>query len=211
MSHAETWTNKDGRSAELELVKTTGEADTLAGEFRMANGKVVTLKATDLDAASAKKLADAKAKAAAPVVNQPVNKSVFDEVLDGDLLLLEKKKLKKYELTAKPKKYYIFYYTASWCGPCHQYSPTLVDFYKRNKNENFEIVLITSDSEENAMEDYAAEMKMPWPQLELKKVKKFESKFPHDVNSIPSVITCDLEGKIVSKTTDLRALADLVK
>jgi len=47
------WTSKDGRTAQLELVKTTGEGDDLAGEFRMKNGKTVTIKMADLDETSA--------------------------------------------------------------------------------------------------------------------------------------------------------------
>ena len=31
---------------------------------------------------------------------------------------------------------------------------------------NFEIVLISSDRDENAMEEYAKKNKMPWPQSE---------------------------------------------
>ena len=63
---------------------------------------------------------DASATAAKP--------SVFDDVLDGNLVKLEGKSLKKFEQTKRPEKYYVFYYTASWCGPCQQFTPSLVEF-----------------------------------------------------------------------------------
>jgi nucleoredoxin len=202
----ENWTNKDGKTAQLELVEVTGEADAKEGVFKMRNGRKVNIKAVDLAEADAKRLAEWKPAAPEAAAGEP---SVFDEVLDGNLVILDGKKFSKHELTAKPKKFYVFYYTASWCGPCQQFTPSLVDFYNKNKNENFELVLITSDDSEDAMEGYAKDKKMPWPQLKQSEVATFEKKFDHGVSGIPSVIICDLEGKIVS--TNGRDLAELEK
>lgn len=210
----EAWTSKDGRSAQLELVKTTGEGDDLAGEFRMKNGKTVTLKISDLNEESSAKL---KTVAAAPAKDgaaaEEGGASVFDDILDGNLVKLDGKKLKDCKDFVKPTKYYIFYYTASWCGPCQQFTPTLVTFYNETKpnNNNFELVLITSDQDEDDMKDYAIKKNMPWPQLEMSKVEKFEKKFDHGVTGIPSVVVCDLQGKIIAKTTDLNQIKNLVK
>jgi nucleoredoxin len=204
----ENWTNKEGKTAQLELVEVIGDADAKEGVFKMRNGRTINIKAADLSEADAKRLEEWNAADAEPEAPASVP-SVFDDVLDGNLLMLNRKKLKKHELTSKPTKYYVFYYTASWCGPCLKFTPDLVDFYDRNKNENFELVLITSDDEEDAMEEYAADKKMPWPQLEHAKVKDFKRKFKHGVSGIPSVIVCDLEGNIVSKNG--RNLAELKK
>jgi nucleoredoxin len=208
----ENWTSKDGRTAQFELIKTTGEGDALTGDFRMKNGKTVSIKAVDLDEAGAAKLKEAAAvvaKAAEP--QGPV--SVFDEILEGNLVKLDGKKLAKCKDATKPTKYYIFYYTASWCPPCQAFTPSLVKFYEDNKADNptFELVLITSDRDEDSMEQYATDKKMPWPQLSLGDVGKFSKKFDHGVSGIPSVVVCDLEGKIVAKTRDLNELKKLVK
>ena len=209
LSHAsfEKWTNKDGKTAELELVKVVDKDGEKAGEFKMRSGKSVTLKASELSEESAGKLA-AWAPPAPVVTGKP---SVFDSVLDGNLLKLDGKSLKKFALTERPKKYYVFYYTASWCGPCHQFTPSLVAFYNKQKNDKFEIVLITSDQEEDAMEGYAEEMKMPWPQLKLKEAAKFKKEFEHGVSGIPSVIVCELDGKKLGNFRDLAELEKLVK
>jgi hypothetical protein len=62
------------------------------------------------------------------------------------------------------------------------------------------------------MEEYAAEKKMPWPQLKLDQVDDFKKDFKHGVNGIPSVIVCDLEGKNLGNfRSDLNKLAELVK
>lgn len=203
----EKWTNKDGKTADLELLKVIEKDGEKAGEFKMRNGKTVTLKVSELSEDAAEKL-EAWEPPAAVVEGKP---SVFDEFLDGNLVKLDGKSLKKYEMTERPKKYYVFYYTASWCGPCQQYTPSLVEFYNENKSDNFEIVLITSDQDEGAMEKYAADKKMPWPQLKLKDAQKFKKEFDHGVTGIPSVIVCDLEGKNLGNLRDLAALEKLVK
>jgi thiol-disulfide isomerase/thioredoxin len=204
----ENWTNKEGKTAQLELQEVTGEDDAKAGVFKMRNGRKVTIKAADLAEEDAKRLAEWKPAAAEPevVAGKP---SVFDEVLDGNLVILDGKKLKKHDPTAKPTEFYVFYYTASWCPPCQAFTPSLVNFYNKHKNDKFELVLITSDGDAADMEGYAADKKMPWPQLKHSKAKSFKGKFDHGVRGIPAVIVCDLEGKIVSR--DGRNLAELEK
>jgi hypothetical protein len=44
----ENWTNKEGKSAQLELVEVIGEVDTKEGVFKMRNGRNVNIKAADL-------------------------------------------------------------------------------------------------------------------------------------------------------------------
>ena len=61
------------------------------------------------------------------------------------------------------KKYIVFYYSASWCGPCKKFSPQLVEFYKKSKKENFELVLVSSDRSEKAMYAYMKSAGMTFP------------------------------------------------
>lgn len=212
LAHAEfrTWTRNDGKTAELDLVSVTEANGEKSGEFKMRDGRSVTLKASGLTAADAEMLAEWKP--AATAATNAAAASVFDEILDGNLVKLDGKSLKTFKDLKKPTKFYVFYYTASWCGPCQQFTPSLVEFYQKNKNDKFELVLITSDGEEGDMEDYAASKKMPWPQLKLKKADDFKKQFKHGVSGIPSVIVCDLEGKIVTANgRDLNALGTLLK
>lgn len=207
----EPWTNKEGKTAQLELLEVTGPEDAKAGIFKMQNGRKATIKAADLAEADAKRLAEWKPAAAEPE-GPKSEPSVFDEIFDGNLVKLDGKRLKKHESSSKPTKYYVFYYTASWCPPCQAFTPSLVDFYDKHKNENFEIVLITSDKSEDDMEKYAADKKMPWPQLEQSKATSFKKKYNHGVRGIPSVIVCDLQGEIVSRDgRNLAALEALIK
>lgn len=191
----EDWTNKEGKTAQLELVEVIGEADSKEGVFKMRNGRMVNIKQADLAEADVKRLADWK-PAAAPASGAA---SVFDEALDGNLVILDGKRLKKHELASKPTKYYLFYYTASWCPPCQAFTPSLVKFYQANKpnNDEFEIILVTSDSEEKDMEKYAISKDMTWPHLKLSKADKFQKKFNHPGGGIPNLVLTDLEGKLI--------------
>jgi thiol-disulfide isomerase/thioredoxin len=205
-----TWTRNDGKTAELELISVSEVDGEKVGQFKMRDGRNVSIKASTLGEADVKRLVDWKPAPDPSAAAGPT--SVFDEILDGKLVKLHGKSLKSLKDFQKPAKFYVFYYTASWCGPCHQFTPSLVEFYEENKNENFEIVLITSDKEESAMEEYAAEKKMPWPQLKFDQMESFKKKFTHGVTGIPSVILCDLEGKVLGNFRgDLNKLAELVK
>jgi len=192
----ENWTNKEGKTAQLELVEVIGEADAKEGVFQMRNGRKVNIKQADLAEADAKRLADWKPAAPEAPAAEP---SVFDEALDGNLVILDGKRLKKHELASKPTKYYLFYYTASWCPPCQAFTPSLVKFYKANKpnNDEFEIILVTSDRDEEDMEKYAISKDMTWPHLKLSKVEKFQKKFKHPGDGIPNLVLTDLEGKLI--------------
>jgi nucleoredoxin len=138
-------------------------------------------------------------------------KSAFDEMLLGNLVRLDGRRLKSCDDATRPKKFYVFYYTASWCPPCQQFTPRLVEWYEANKNDQFELVLISSDRDEDAMEDYAKDKSMPWPQLAFDEVEDFKDAFEHGVRGIPSVIVCELDGTVLGNyRSKLDALSELV-
>ena len=201
----ETWTNKTGLKAELELVSVTGSAGEKTGTFRMRNGKTVQIKAADLSPADAERL-DAATPAATPApasdksAETPAaegGKSVFDSYLDGGLSKLNGKKVERLKDWSRPAKYYVFYFSASWCGPCHKFTPNLIEFYNNNKNADFEIFLTSHDSDDKDLEKYVKELNQPWPFLKVSKTAKFEKAFKFDVTSIPTIIICDPQGTVI--------------
>jgi thiol-disulfide isomerase/thioredoxin len=54
------------------------------------------------------------------------------------------------------------YFSASWCGPCRQFTPELIKFYNQMKknNKNFEIVWISRDRSPQEFLEYFSQM--PW-------------------------------------------------
>lgn len=209
----EMWTNKDGRKAELEFVGKAEKDGEPAAEFRLRSGQKTVLKVSDLDEADKAKLETLLASAPAAGAATPQGgKSVFDEALENKLVKLDGDSIKKAEDVAKPTKYYVFYYSASWCGPCQAYTPSLVKLYNKIKPDNpkFELVFVSADRDDKSMEGYMKDKKMPWPALKLSAVGGFEKKFDHGVRGIPSVVVCDLEGKIVVKTNGTAELEKLL-
>jgi len=200
----ETWTNKEGNTAKMKLVEVVKDGDKAIGKFELENGKSVSLDADTLSEESTNRLLEWK-----PVLE---NQSVFDEMLDGNLVMLDGKEFADHALTQRPEKFYVFYYTASWCPPCRSYTPELIKFYERakKKNNNFELILVTSDRSPDAMLKYAVDAKMPWPHVSFDAARDVRAKLNHGVTGIPSVIVCDLEGNVISRDRNLENLQSIL-
>lgn len=199
MADFRTWTNAEGKQAELDLYDVTERDGEKAGRFRMKNGQTVVLKVSQLNAEDGKALSEW-----AP--------SVFVEDFDGNLVILNNGRFEEVRSHTAPNKYYVFYYTAYWCPPCRAFTPSLVSWYNKNKNDNFELILITSDNDKSDMLTYAKDKKMPWPQLSFTKAKGFKKKHKHGVSGIPSLILCDLQGKVLGNyRSNLDALTQMVR
>jgi thiol-disulfide isomerase/thioredoxin len=70
----------------------------------------------------------------------------------------------KITVNLKEKEYVLIYWSASWCGPCQQFTPKLVEFYNQNEGgKKFEVVLMCLDHTAEKMASYMKAKKMPWP------------------------------------------------
>lgn len=192
------WTRNDGKTANLKLIRVANDEGVLEGVFEMRNGREVTLSGDDLIAGDRQLMKDFREEAVEPEAVGDTE-SVFDELLDGNLEKLEGRRLRRYQAELKPTKYYLFYYTASWCPPCRKFTPSLVDFYEdtNEQRDEYEIILISSDRDEDAMEEYAKDKSMTWPHLKLSKVERFRKKVKHPGGGIPNLVLTDLEGNLL--------------
>lgn len=86
-----------------------------------------------------------------------------------------------------------------------------MDFYTANKNSTFQIFLISRDQEDSDLEKYVKELKQPWPFLKVSKTAKFEKKFAFGITSIPSIVICDPQGKVINKGNAGLMLGELQK
>ena len=92
------------------------------------------------------------------------------------------------------------YFSAHWCGPCRQFTPVLVDTYKRLKSQGkpFEIVFVSSDNSEADMYKYMNEAGMPWYAVPWKGSIANNLKSKYGVRGIPTLIVVDQDGKTIS-------------
>lgn len=101
---------------------------------------------------------------------------------------------------------------ASWCGPCRQEMSNVKDAYTRyHAAYGFEIVGVSFDSNQAAWANGVKQLGMTWPQMSDLKGWKTQANDVYGVNSIPSNILLDPNGKIVASDLRGQALQDKLK
>jgi len=115
--------------------------------------------------------------------------------LRGDLLGQSGEKVSPQVLEGK---FVGLYFSASWCGPCRAFTPSLIKFREAHK-ENFEVVLIGADGSSKAQANYMKKYKMPWLALKNQSREATEIRKSLQVPHIPFLVILDPGGKIVSK------------
>ena len=98
-------------------------------------------------------------------------------------------------------KYIAFYCGAGWCGPCHRFTPELVKFYNEMKPKypNFEVVFLSDDRSPVEMQNYMAEMSMPWPAVRWDAVKWSKAAKLCGAG-IPCLVVIDQNDHVVSNS-----------
>ncbi len=113
------------------------------------------------------------------------------QALDGTTLsLLEE--VKKNKIT-------IIDFWASWCGPCRQEMPFMVEMYNELKDRGFGIVGVSLDSDHDAWERATKQLDVVWPQMSDLKGWKNAIAQHFNVTSIPHTIVVDHNGKILRR------------
>ena len=99
------------------------------------------------------------------------------------------------------KKIILLYFSAHWCGPCRNFTPTLSEFYLTHRDirpDDIEIVFISSDRDSNGFTTYFGTM--PWLAVpfESRHLKQaMTSRF--GVGGIPALVVLDAHtGNVVT-------------
>ena len=96
-------------------------------------------------------------------------------------------------------KYVLVDFWASWCGPCRDEMPNVVNAYNNFKNKGFEIVGVSLDKDEDKWIQGIKDLKMTWPQMSDLKLWESEVVGLYAIQGIPHTILLDKEGKIIAK------------
>ena len=99
----------------------------------------------------------------------------------------------------KEKKYVFLYFSAHWCPPCRQFTPELVKLYnKNNSNGDFDLLFVSSDRSQKAMDEYMKETKMPWLGVKLgPKTDKLKKEYGS--TGIPHLVLLDENDKVIAR------------
>jgi nucleoredoxin len=88
------------------------------------------------------------------------------------------------------KKHLMLYFSAHWCPPCKMFTPKVGEAYKKLKQErgdDFELIFVSSDRDENSFEEYFGSMPFCALPFENREAKNLLSKL-YGVEGIPSIL-----------------------
>ena len=103
------------------------------------------------------------------------------------------------------KKVIGLYFSADWCGPCRQFTPELVKFYKkmnerRGKKDEFEIVWVSRCRDVNSYGQYFTQMggwvALPPEEAMGERGSKLSDKYK--VKGIPTLVLLDDLGQVIT-------------
>lgn len=169
----------------------------VAGGDTAANARVQAAQKAVADQAPAR--AVTKSQTAGPA--RAGGSSLMQRRLAGKLVRLEDGKLQNYDAgQLGGVKYYALYFSASWCGPCRNFTPKLVREYQRlkQKHPEFEVVFVSGDHSSGDMRDYMKEDRMPFPALKFDQVQREPEIQRYCGPGIPCLVLVDAGGRVLS-------------
>ena len=101
--------------------------------------------------------------------------------------------------------YVLVDFWASWCGPCRQEMPNVIQNYERYHAKGFEVVGVSFDQKKDAWVAAVQQIGMRWPQMSDLKGWQCAASDIYGVRSIPASVLLDPQGKIIA--IDLRGKA----
>ena len=99
---------------------------------------------------------------------------------------------------------------ASWCGPCRQEMPFMVELYDKYKDKGLNIIGISLDEDSDAWKAATQQLNIPWVQMS--DLKGWENVIAKHfcVTSIPHTIVVDQQGKILKRGLHSEKLEEFV-
>ncbi len=96
-------------------------------------------------------------------------------------------------------RYLLIDFWASWCGPCREENPNLVEAYETYKNKGFEILGVSLDNNREKWLQAIEEDQLTWHHVSDLKGWKNEASDKYGVIAIPSNVLIDPGGTIIAR------------
>ncbi|MGE5393332.1 MAG: TlpA family protein disulfide reductase [Candidatus Saccharibacteria bacterium] len=125
---------------------------------------------------------------------------------------------KELKLSSLKGKVVLIDFWASWCGPCRQENPKVVEAYNKYKDAKFQngkgftVFSVSLDKNAESWKQAIVKDKLDWP-YHVSDLKWWESKYAtiYGVRSIPANFLIDGDGIIVDKSLRGPALEEAIK
>jgi len=103
--------------------------------------------------------------------------------------------------TLMQKRYLFIYFSAHWCGPCRIFTPKLVEFYNKNiRVGDFDLIFVSSDKGQKAMDEYMSQTAMPWAGIKLGHTKVALLKQKFGVKGIPCLVLLNEKDEVLASS-----------
>ncbi len=99
----------------------------------------------------------------------------------------------------KKNKITIIDFWASWCGPCRQEMPFMVQLYDQYNSAGLGIIGISLDNDHDAWQQATVSLGVKWPQMSDLKGWQNQVSSYFNVTAIPHTIIVDQNGKILRR------------
>ncbi len=118
---------------------------------------------------------------------------------------------KKLALSSLQGKYVLLDFWASWCKPCRDENPNIVQAYQDFKDKGFTVLGVSLDREKKNWLDAISADELTWNHVSDLKFWSSEAAVLYGVGSIPANFLLDPKGKIIGRNLRGPALQDKLK
>ncbi|MCA9054997.1 MAG: redoxin domain-containing protein, partial [Planctomycetaceae bacterium] len=104
---------------------------------------------------------------------------------------------------------------ATWCKPCTEELPQLLELYRQHRGDGFEVIGVNLDSPGAPIQKYIQDYKVPWPHiaeeggLESRPAREF------GIITLPTMFLVDRQGRVISSNISIeelkKQLPDVIK